>query len=303
MSRNPVRLAFTILLAVAWFACASSADDAIGQVGEMSIVFPQNDTYAAVSPFPIIFGYQNAAALLSYNSELSWSVQCAQGSLYGSDTVNGYKYADVPSGAYYILNSTKTLQDALPSGSKDPKGPYGNWHGAEDACSLSWEFHYWTVCSKQPNGATLIQSGVGKRAGKMYFTIRPGSKLPTDAIRDYQGCALKGTAEKVTNSSIACPDLLTQPEAQPCNLDVRAAASSLAGAVVSPTTSFTGTPTSSTTKLTTKTTSSTDPQGTDGSSSKGGNKDSGATTVAWNSHSILWVISVGLFNTPLAMLL
>ncbi|TQW02375.1 hypothetical protein IF2G_10178 [Cordyceps javanica] len=279
MSRNPVGLALATLFAVAHFACASSGDDESGQVGEMSIVFPQNDTYAVVSPFPVIFGYQNAPALLSYNSELSWSVQCAQGSLYGSDTVNGYKYAQVPSGgAYYILNSTTTLQDALPGGSKDPAGPYGRWHGEEDACSLSWEFHYWTVCSKRPDGATLIQSGVGKRSGKMYFTTRPGARLPRDAIRDYQGCALKGTAEKVANSSTACPNLLAQPEAQPCNLDVKAAASSLAGAAVSPTTSFAGTPTSSTATSTAKTTSSSGPVGTAGSgSSNGGSAKSDAT--------------------------
>lgn len=307
MSRNPAGLVLTLLLAVAQLACASSGDDATSpQVGEMSIVFPQNDTYAVVSPFPVIFGYQNAPALLSYNSELSWSVQCAQGALYGSDTVNGYKYADVPSGAYYILNSTKTLQDALPSGSKDPKGPYANWHGTEDTCSLSWEFHYWTVCSKQPNDATLIQSGVGKRSGKMYFTVRVGAKLPRDAIRDYQGCALRGTAEKVANSSTACPDLLTQPEAQPCNLDVRAAASSLAGAAVSPTTTFTGTPTSTTAEATTKTTSSTDPHGTDGAStSKDGNKNSTGASLGRNSPLILWAISVGtcLFNYLLPMML
>ncbi|KAM3472078.1 hypothetical protein MY8738_009033 [Beauveria namnaoensis] len=271
MSRNPVGLAFTsLLLEVARFACASSSDDALiisPQVGEMSIVFPQNDTYAAVSPFPVIFGYQNAPALLSYNSELSWSIQCAKGSLYGADTINGYKYAEVPSGEHYILNSTKTLQDALPHGSKDPKGPYGNWRGAEDTCSLTWEFHYWTVCSKQPNDATLIQSGVGKRLGKMYFTIRPGAKLPIDAVRDYQGCALKGTAEKVANTSIACPNLLAQPEAQPCNLDVKAAASSLADAAVSPTTSYAGTRMSSAATATVKTTSSAGPYGTGGSGS------------------------------------
>ncbi|ATY66224.1 hypothetical protein A9K55_001181 [Cordyceps militaris] len=292
MLRNPTALAFTALLMVAQVACASFGDDANDQVGEMSIVFPQNDTYAVVSPFPVIFGYQNAPALLSYNSELSWSVQCAQGSLYGSDTINGYKYAEVPSGAYYILNSTKTLQDALPSGSKDPKGSYGSWRGAEDACALSWAFHYWTVCSKQPDDATLIQSGVGKRTGKMYFTVRPGAKLPRDAIREYQGCALKGTAEKVANTSIACPNLLTQPEAQPCNLDVKAAASSLAGAAVSPTTSFTGTSTSSIVGATT-TLSSSGSSGTGGSTSP--KKDSSASTVGRDSHSILWTISTCLF--------
>ncbi|PMB63612.1 hypothetical protein BM221_010593 [Beauveria bassiana] len=183
----------------------------------MSIVFPQNDT-------------------------------APKGSLYGADTINGYKYAEVPSGEHYILNSAKTLQDALPDGSKDPKGPYGNWRGAEETCSLTWEFHYWTICSKQPSDATLIQSGVGKRSGKMNFTIRPGAKLPVDA-----------------------------PEAQPCNLEVKAAASSLADAAVSPTTWYAGTRTSSTAATATaKTTSSAGPHGTSGrdSSKDGSNKDS-----------------------------
>ncbi|KAM3446452.1 hypothetical protein MY3296_009665 [Beauveria thailandica] len=83
MSRNPVGLAFTSLLAIARFACASSSDDTFSsEVGKMSIVFPQNDTF------------------LSYNSELSWSIQCAHGSLHGADTINGYKYAGVPSGEH-----------------------------------------------------------------------------------------------------------------------------------------------------------------------------------------------------------
>ncbi|KAM3524670.1 hypothetical protein MY4038_007613 [Beauveria bassiana] len=119
---------------------------------------------------------------LAFTSLLLAVARAPKGSLYGADTINGYN--------------------------KDPKGPYGNWRGAEDTCSLTWEFHYWTICSKQPNDVTLIQSGVGKRSGKItYFTIRPGAKLPIDA-----------------------------PEAQPCNLDVKAAASSLADAAVSPTT-------------------------------------------------------------------
>lgn len=297
MSRNPVGLALAALLAGAQFACASPDDDGFGpQVGEVSIVFPQNDTYAVVSPFPVIFGYQNAPALLSYNSELKWSVECAQGSLYGTDTINGYKYAEVPSGEYYVLNSTRTLQDGLPSGSKDPKGPYAHFYGTEDACSLSWQFFYWTVCSKQPNDATLIQSGVGKRTGKIYFTLRPGAKLPNDAIRDYQGCASRATAEQVANSSIACPNLLTQPEAQPCNLDVKAAASSLAAAAVSPTTSFTGTSTPTSTATSTAKTTSTGPHSTAPSDlPKDGTKDSAAPSLARDSHFIIWAIYAGAF--------
>ncbi|KAM3537271.1 hypothetical protein ARSEF1564_009802 [Beauveria bassiana] len=93
---------------------------------------------------------------LAFTSLLLAVARAPKGSLYGADTINGYKYAEVPSGEHYILNSTKTLQDALPDGSKDPKGPYGNWRGAEDTCSLTWEFHYWTICSKQPSDATLI---------------------------------------------------------------------------------------------------------------------------------------------------
>ncbi|KAJ3495274.1 hypothetical protein NLG97_g3515 [Lecanicillium saksenae] len=306
MSRNPVGLALAALLAVAQFACALSNDGFSPQVGEMSVVFPQNDTYAVVSPFPIIFGYQNAPALLSYNSELSWRVECYQNSLYGADRINGYDYAEVTSGDFYVLNSSKTLQDFLPSGDKNPKGPYAYWRGEQDACSLSWTFHYWTICSKQPDGATLIQAGVGERSGKVYFTTRPGAKLPKDAIRDYQGCAVKGTAEQVLNSSISCPDLLTQPEAQPCKLDVKAVASSLAAAAVSPTTSFTGTSTptsttsatsttSDTAKSTPKATSSTKPQSDGGGAPpKNENKNSATTLLARDSTLMFWGFQVAL---------
>lgn len=254
MSRNPVlgRLVATIttLVAVAQIACASPGDASAPQVGEVSIVFPQNDTYAVVSPFPIIFGYQNAKALLSYNSQLQWKVDCYQGALWGQDTINGYEYTEVPSGDYYILNKTETLYDVLPNDSKDPRGPYGVWLGEESPCTLTWEFFYWTTCTHEPDGSTLIQSGRGTRSGSLSFTLRPGAKLPKEAIADYQGCATKGTIEQVTNDSIACPDLLPQPEAQPCKLDVKAARSSLAAAAVSPTTSFTGTAAPTTTKPT-----------------------------------------------------
>lgn len=297
MSRIPFgktfRATFTALLGVALFACASLGDDAFSpQVGEMSIVFPQNDTYAVVSPFPVIFGYQNAAALLSYDSELRWSIECGKGSLYASDTINGYDYAQVPAGDYYVFNSSKTLQEALPSGSQDPKGPYGRWYGTEDECTLSWKFFYWTVCTKQPNGATLIQAGVGTRSGKVYFKTRPGAQTPKDAIANYQGCASKGTIEKVTNSSTSCPDLLAQPDAQPCKLAVKAVASSLAAAAVSPTTTFLGVSTSTQATTTSKSTStsSATPSGTGGgSSSNDPGKKSRASSLGWSSQ-LIWAV-------------
>lgn len=316
MARIPVGtrlvLAASALLAVAQVACASPGDPAAAdpQIGEVSIVFPQNDTYAVVSPFPVIFGYQNAPALLSYNSELRWNIECKQGALFGSDSISGHKYAEVPSGDYYILNSTETLQDSLPDNRKDPEGPYGRWLGEESPCVLTWEFFYWTICTRQPNDATLIQSGVGKRKGEVRFTLRPGAKLPKDAIADYQGCAVKGTIEKITNSSTACPDLLTQPEAQPCKLDVKVAASSLAAAAVSPTTSFTGKSTSTQGTSTTEPTSGSSSSNPQSSGSGKGNGDGGsssstddgksAATGSFDRHSLkLFVMLTGgtcLFN-------
>ncbi|KAM3519851.1 hypothetical protein NHJ13051_007238 [Beauveria bassiana] len=107
MSRNPVGLAFTsLLLAVARLAVSR---------------------YFRTPKRARIIIVQLGAVVVD-------SVRPRAGSLYGADTINGYKYADVPSGEHYILNSTKTLQDALPDGSKDPMGPYGNWRGAEETC-------------------------------------------------------------------------------------------------------------------------------------------------------------------------
>ncbi|KAJ6784088.1 hypothetical protein PWT90_06852 [Aphanocladium album] len=130
-----------------------------------------------------------------------FSPQCYQGSLWGTDDINGYDYAEVPSGDFYALNASRTLQEAVPGDFKEPKGPYAYWRGEKDACSLSWTFRYRVVCSEQPNGATLIQAGVGERTGQVYFTLQPGAKLPKDAIADYQGYLLTQPEVRATKST------------------------------------------------------------------------------------------------------
>lgn len=245
--------------------------------GEMSIVFPRNETYAVVSPFPIVFGYRNAPAILSYDSQLRWNVDCVNHTLYGSSTVNGYDNAVIPSEPYFVLNSTKTLYESSPDYLKNKDGPFGSFRGNSDRCTLTWTFFYWTVCRKLPNGGTLIQSGVGRKQGNVTFTIQPGATLPHDAIAKYEGCPVGGLAETIkSESSTFCPDTDKSPDLAPCELDVKPAASSIASAVMPATTTFTGRPTSTSAPASTSTSGS-------GSSGSSGDKKSDAAGLSVNA--------------------
>jgi uncharacterized membrane protein YgcG len=189
--------------------------------------------------------------------------------LYGSSTVNGYDGAVLPSEPYYVLNSSRTLDESVPEYLRNKKGPFGSWRGNDDRCTLSWTFFYWTICTKQPDGSLLIQGGVGKKTGNVTFSIRPGATLPHDAIANYKGCPVAALAEKIgSETASGCPDTDASPALQPCELVVQpAAASSIASAVKPATTTFTGLPTS--------TGSSSQSTSSSGSNGNGGNGNGG----------------------------
>ncbi|KAG8406648.1 hypothetical protein J3458_020989 [Metarhizium acridum] len=67
-------------------------------------------------PCAIAFGYCNTPVLLSFGSQLGWSVECVDGALYGSPTVKGYDNAALPAAAelYFVFNSTGPLNEAAP---------------------------------------------------------------------------------------------------------------------------------------------------------------------------------------------
>jgi hypothetical protein len=106
-----------------------------------------------------------------------------------------------------------------------------------------------TVCEPRKDGSLLLTNNQFERSGNVTFTLRPGAKTARKAIAEYDGCAAGGTAVKVErNHTVGCPILAqdASPKPKPCGLDVKKARSSLAEAVVKPTTSLTALPSKTT---------------------------------------------------------
>lgn len=222
--------------------------------GELDVVFPRNGTYAVEAPFPIVLGFQNSPALMSFATKLYWTVTCSRFTLHGTGYLDGERFIAPPADPWYYINATDTLQQVRdgeedgPPGSK--KGQFGYWLNYDvDSCVLAWEFLYFTTCKRLSDGALEISGGkFPRQMGNVTFTIAPNGTRPRDAIRAYKGCPMPGFAVTVNKNHTGCADVDNEvlPEPQPCLLDVEAVASSLAEAVVTPTTSVTDMPTATT---------------------------------------------------------
>ncbi|SPJ70525.1 uncharacterized protein FTOL_00253 [Fusarium torulosum] len=216
---------------------AASDEDVVSfpAIGEVDVVFPREDTYAAEAPFPVIFGLQNAPVLTTFSGTLNWELNC-QYTLAGI----GRFYLDFlpDTEPYYFLNTSQAIADA-------DEDQFQYWRSEEDSCILKWDFRWTTVCEPRSDGSVLLKNNQFERSGNVSFNLRPGAKTARKAIAEYDGCAIGGTAIKLErNHTVGCPILAgdASPKPKPCNLDVKKARSSLAAAVVKPTTSLTEIP-------------------------------------------------------------
>jgi hypothetical protein len=117
-----------IRLGLAVLAAASDEDVvSFPAIGEVDIVFPREDTYAAEAPFPVIFGLQNAPVLTTFSGTLNWELNCAY-------TISGIGrlYLDFlpDSEPYYFLNTSQAIADA------DEGDQFQYWRSEEDSCML-----------------------------------------------------------------------------------------------------------------------------------------------------------------------
>ncbi|KAF5631637.1 uncharacterized protein FTJAE_7838 [Fusarium tjaetaba] len=201
-----------ISLGLAVLAAASDEDViSFPAIGEVDIVFPREDTYAGEAPFPVIFGLQNAPVLTTFSGTLNWELN----SIADADEGDQFQY----------------------------------WRSEEDSCILKWDLRWTTVCEPRKDGSLLLKNNQFERSSNVTFTLRPGAKTARKAIAEYDGCAIGGTAVKVErNHTVGCPILAEDASSkpQPCGLDVKKARSSLAEAVVKPTTSLTVLPSKTT---------------------------------------------------------
>ncbi|KAL6920829.1 hypothetical protein ACHAPO_004491 [Fusarium lateritium] len=265
---------------------AASDEDVVSfpAIGEVDIVFPRSEeTYAAEAPFPVIFGLQNATVLTTFSGTLNWELDCAY-TLFGI----GRLYLDFlpDSEPYYFLNTSQAIADA-------DEDQFQYWRGEEDSCILKWDFQWTTVCEPRSDGSVLLKNNQFQRSGNVTFTLRPGAKTARKAIAEYEGCAIGGTAIKLEkNHTVGCPILAedASPKPKPCNLDVKKARSSLAAAVVKPTTSLTEIPSKTTetgSRITgTGTDNASEPTSTSGTKKTNGDDNGADSDNGAQGHSI-----------------
>ncbi|KAF4451852.1 hypothetical protein F53441_5171 [Fusarium austroafricanum] len=287
-----MRAFVSALISLGLTALAAASDEDVvlfPAIGEVDVVFPREDTYAAEAPFPVIFGLQNAPVLTTFSGTLNWELSCAY-TLFGI----GRLYLDFlpDSEPYYFLNTSKATIDA------DEGDQFKYWRSEEDSCILKWDLRWTTICEPRKDGSLLLKNNQFKREGNVTFTLRPGAKTARDAIADYDGCAIGGTAVKVErNHTVGCPILAedASPKPKPCDLDVKKARSSLAAAVVKPTTSLTEIPRKTTdagARATgTGTNSGSEPTGTGGTSDKSDNNNNGVDSLRVGGGEVLTLLT------------
>jgi hypothetical protein len=245
--------------------------------GEFDVVFPRNDTYAVEAPFPIIFGFQNAPVLLSFPTQINWELTCGLGTLFGMNEFQGERSLPPPSDPYFYINASRALMKA------EEGDQFKYFRQDQDTCVLTWELFYYTTCERESDGSLKIMGGYfPKRTGNITFTLRPGAKTPREAIANYDGCAVAGTAVKLQSNETGCAHIAEDaaPKPKPCELDVKGVASSLAAAVVKPTTSLTALPSTTTETGSSRTGlgSASEPTTTGGTSRGSGNGDGGSSS-------------------------
>ncbi|VUC28070.1 unnamed protein product [Clonostachys rosea] len=297
MLRNAIQLLCAVLAAAA-IVLAADGDNSFPLIGELDVVFPRNDTYAVVSPFPVIFGFQRSNALLRFGTYLEWQVSCRLvmsgiGFFRGDETTGP---TQVP--YYYVNESRATGKDIY-------KEDFHLWRGESKQCTLSWKFEFGIDCKRYDNGT--FESRVGyypEQSGSVNFTLAFDGKLPHDAIAGYDGCAEPALAVEIQKNLTGCPEINSAGlvDTKPCDLNVKSVASSLAEAVATPTITLTEAPGSTTTSRSSSTrtspgsgTSSTTSTGSGTSNnndSQGSRSGAYGSTIAILSCALIGILSL-----------
>lgn len=243
--------------------------------GDMSVVFPQNDTYGVISPFPVVFAFRNAPALLSWNSQLQWDIECEYGSLYGTDQIHGYDGATLPSEPFVTVNTSTPIWEAA-----EDSTPRWFFPNGVDYCTFKWNFGFSSTCHTFPNGTTELMLGDALSKGEFGFTLKLGGKAPLHVLSEYKGCPGKGASRKVVSAEI-CPELEPPMDPEPCSVDVKSVMSTFVSNIPTATTTFLGSTSSTSANPTTATGSSEPTQTGEGGGSGeggGGGEGSGSST-------------------------
>ena len=210
-----------LLFFLFWAIWAVSADSiTLPTTIEIDLVFPLNQTYTLIDPFPVIFVIQNAAAAWNFGFDFQWNISGVPDGSSSSEVFGpGFLfegqglYHPAPSDPFIVVNSTR-----FPSAIVNTQLPAGKW-------TLGWSYES-SICT--PNGDILnIGSGVPAQ-GSISFTVEGGGASP-----DFTSSCptLAGQIDVVANWT-GCPQLGTPGPSNPCGAKIDAAQASSISAIL-----------------------------------------------------------------------
>jgi hypothetical protein len=187
---------------------------------EIDLVFPLNQTYTLIDPFPGIFFIQNAAAAWNFGFDFQWNISGVPDGSSSSEVFGpGFLfegqglYHPAPSDPFIVVNSTR-----FPSAIVNTQLPAGKW-------TLGWSYES-SICTQ--NGDILnIGSGIPAQ-GSISFTVEGGGASP-----DFTSSCpiLAGQIDIVANWT-GCPQLGTAGPSNPCGAKIDAAQASSISAIL-----------------------------------------------------------------------
>ena len=191
---------------------------------EIDVVFPrQGETYAPVSPFPVVFAIQNATVAWSFGFSFDWNIETERGSLVDTGimviTSDAADPPVPPADPYLLIN--KSIELPL----------YPN-----NALTLAWQFNFFGNCTGYTDGGYTFQTVPFNAQGSFNFSTAYGGKA-VDVLAEGQCPALGSIVPVQTSVAANCPqigDSGIQPS--PCAFTIDAAVASSVSAAVVPTT-------------------------------------------------------------------
>jgi hypothetical protein len=210
-----------LLFFLFWAKWAVSADsETLPATVEIDIVFPLNQTYTLIDPFPVIFVIQNATVAWRFGFTLEWNITgvpdghsvpytIGPGYLFGTeDPVHPVP----PPDPYIVVNST--IFPDLPE-----KVPAGKW-------TLGWSY---TASPCTQNGDYVdVKINRVLAQGSMSFTVEASGASPDFT----SSCPTLAGQVGMMADLLGCPQIGTPNTSNPCGAKVDAVQASSISAVL-----------------------------------------------------------------------
>jgi len=226
---------------------ASSSEVSLNATVEIDLVFPQNDTYTLVTPFPIIFIIQQAQLAYGFGFTFEWNITgrgSSQNMYYDQGDVYSFWEHQTPPDSNIIVNSTLS-QD--PIAADRFTLPAGQW-------TLAWSYSSGECI---PEGIDSIEITHGTWGASIDFTtvdsggtapdltICPIVALEVPYVANSTGTNCPSIGIPTTSYASVCDAKLSDAEASSVSAEVSAGTYTSAGSPTGSPSDTTATPSAS----------------------------------------------------------